>query len=364
MLSSSEHLWYLVSLKLSGEAGPEQLAELDELLKANPEAVFQVEVMEQLWRQRRQVPPQQVSEAYSRHLQRLSNHLSEPVLKYADSAPAAEPAAEAPVRTVRRWWQWASVAPTVLVGVLLYLFRGAETKTDNPPSQNVVSTKPGSKSKVQLPDGTVVWLNSGSRLTYNESADGRLREAQLSGEAYFEVAKDKKRPFIIHTGTIDVKVLGTAFNLRAYPDEKTTETALIHGSVEIKLLDKPDQKFILKPNEKLVVQNKKVEDATTAAVVPLITHSRLHKLEHDSSIAETSWSNNKLAFDEERLDEIARKLERWYGVQVIITDEALKEEATYSSTFEGEGLEEVLKALQFTGKFKYSISNKEVRISR
>src|SRR5205085_10891901 len=89
-------------------------------------------------------------------------------------------------------------------------------------AQNTVMTKPGSKSKLQLPDGTQVWLNSDSKITYGESFMGATREVQLSGEAYFDVVKDKEHPFIIHTQSIDLKVLGTAFNVRSYANEKNT----------------------------------------------------------------------------------------------------------------------------------------------
>src|SRR4029078_631833 len=101
---------------------------------------------------------------------------------------------------------------------------------------NTVSTKRGSKSKVQLPDGTQVWLNADSRIAYNEKFQGNLREVTLEGEAYFDVVRDEKRPFVIHTAAIDIKVLGTAFNVRSYANEKNTETSLIRGSIEVTLV--------------------------------------------------------------------------------------------------------------------------------
>lgn len=364
MNPSSEQLWYLASLKLSGEAGPQDLAELDRLLKASPEAVFQLEIMEKLWQQQAGLPQQKVAEAYSRHLQRLSNHLSEPALQYEDAAEAPAAGPEAKVRRSWGWWV-GGVAASLLAGMLLFFFTGREPGLKKQ-LHNVVSTRLGSKSKVQLPDGTVVVLNSGSRLTYDQAFNGTLREVHLVGEAFFDVAKDKGRPFIIHTNTVDVKVLGTVFNLRAYPDEQTTETSLIHGSVEVMLLASPDKKIVLKPSEKLVVQNTPppaLAPAQTAAAsaVPLVTISKVHNIKNDSSILETSWVDNKLAFDNESLELIAQKMERWYDVEIFITDEALKK-PTYTITLEGEGVEEALNALKITGGFSYSINKKEVRI--
>ena len=364
MNSSSEQLWYLASLKLAGEAGPDDLAELDRLLKEHPEAVFQLELIEKTWRQQAELPQQKIDEAYSRHLQRLSNHLSEPALQYeAADADNAEPLLETPVHRNYGWWI-GGVAASLLVGMLLF-FRPDGRKEIEQLPQNVVSTRHGSKSKVQLPDGTVVFLNSGSKLTYNQAFNGKLREVHLIGEAFFEVAKDKMRPFIIHTNTVDVKVLGTVFNLRAYPDEQTTETSLIHGSVEVVLLDNPDKKIVLKPSEKLVVQNTRpaapVQEAANDEA-PLVTISRVHNLKKDSSILETSWVENKLAFDNESLEVIAQKLERWFDVEIVITDEALKK-ATYTVTFDGEGLKEVLNALKEADGFSFSINKKEVRIT-
>lgn len=361
MNTAPERLWTLVSLQLAGEATQEELAELDSLLKAYPDAVFQADMMQILWLQKPRQNKAQVEESYNKHLQRLSAHLSQPVLQYELSESDE---ALAPVRSMRKWWWMGGVAASLLLAASLFFLQQPKPRA---PKQNTVSTRHGSKSKIELPDGTVVWLNSGSRLVYDDAFNNTLREVRLVGEAYFEVAPDKSRPFIIHTQAVDLKVLGTAFNLRAYPDEATTETALIHGSVEVQVLNNPDKKIILKPSEKLVVQNKpdsvkgKAEPANGLRE-PLISISKVHLLERDSSLYETSWVSNKLAFDDEKLATIAQRLERWYDVTVIINSEDLKE-TTYSGIYEGERLEEVMESLQISGGFTFTINKKEVRIS-
>jgi len=231
---------------------------------------------------------------------------------------------------------------------------------------NTVTTKPGSKSKVQLPDGTLVWLNADSKIIYDDNFQGKYREVQLSGEAYFEVVKNTEHPFIIHTKTIDIKVLGTVFNVRSYENEKTTETSLIKGSVEI-TIHHAGRKIVLKPNEKIVIQNRDTalrEDQLPVKEISddaLITLKPIHLIEKDSSIPETLWIKNKLVFDNEPLEEIALKIERWYDVHVTITNNELKTEK-FSGMFEDESMTEVLEALRLTGNFKYSVNKKEVTI--
>ena len=104
-----------------------------------------------------------------------------------------------------------------------------------------------------LPDGSTVWLNAGSRLTYDSLYGTTLREVTLSGEAYFDVVKNPKKPFIIHTGKINIRVLGTVFNVKSYPEEQTIETSLIKGSIEVSFPSQPSKKIILKPNQKLII---------------------------------------------------------------------------------------------------------------
>ncbi|MEO7048586.1 MAG: FecR family protein, partial [Ferruginibacter sp.] len=122
-------------------------------------------------------------------------------------------------------------------------------------SENNVSTKPGSKSQVTLPDGTVVILNADSKLTYPDNFLGDTREVSLEGEAFFKVAHNKKKPFIIHSKAMDIKVLGTVFNVKAYPQESTSEATLISGSIEVTLTNHSNEKIMLKPSEKITVSN-------------------------------------------------------------------------------------------------------------
>jgi transmembrane sensor len=273
-----------------------------------------------------------------------------------------------------RRWIWA-ISGAAAAAVLFFFFSErmapGSGRMERMSAHNTVTTKRGSKSKVQLPDGTEVWLNADSRLTYNESFAGVSREVQLTGEAYFDVVKDKDHPFIIHTTSIDIRILGTTLNVRSYCNEKNTEAALIRGSVEITLRNSPGKKIILEPNEKLVVQNGKAKVISDRAQAPgmeprddhepMMVLGKVHFQKKDSVATEVLWVKNKLAFDGESLKDVAMKIERWYDVRVVISDESLKG-TLYSAVFEDESLRQVMEALRMTGNFRYSINKKEVTI--
>ena len=402
-----DRFWLLVSLKLSGEATAEELADLAALLQAHPEMGLRLETLYQLWKERVPAVTSRRADALDRHLQRLSNHLSEPALKYETSPLKVLPSAEEnreemnmpalaeepgfennpglpdmavqrkipvyhwlwPARgIVRKAWTTAGVAAG-LTAFFFYAYPVFPKKKELPVAENTISTKPGSKSKIQLPDGTQVWLNADSRLIYDESFRGPNREVHLCGEAYFDVAKDKNSPFIIHTASIDVKVLGTSLNIRSYRNEKNTEALLVRGSIEVTLRSNPDKRIILQPNEKLVVENGKDTLVTGARSLlskgpagPVMVLAKAHFQPRDSIATEVLWVKNTLAFDQESLEDVALKIERWYDVKVKIREESLKR-TEYSGVFEDESLKQVMEALRMTGNFKYSINRKEVIIT-
>lgn len=367
---NDERTWLLLSLQLSGEASPEEIEELKTLLTEHPEQTIRAEVLRNLWATKNQPATASHTEsAFNRHLQRLSNHLAQPVLLYEhnDAANTEQNNEEKKVVTKPGKYRgilWAaSVAAAVIIVALLALQTNNKQVLKNELAANVVTTRPGSKSKVQLPDGTQVWLNADSKISYKNNFLGDIREVTLSGEAFFDVVKDKTRPFIIHTGSIDLKVLGTAFNVRSYPNEKTTETSLIRGSVEILLHNNPDKKYILKPNEKLVVNNSitkaagsKNQDENTGQDQQIMTLSKILFDKQDSSNIETRWTNDLLDFDGTPFANIVTELERLYKVRFIIKDEKLKQ-VRFTGVFSNKSLDEVMEALRISGQFQYKFKN-------
>jgi len=365
---NEERLWLLVSLQLSGEATPEELEELNSLLQQHPEKHLQVEIVRNMWKKEATAHEMVRDNSYDRHLQRLSNHLSEPVLQFEPAAAGEETIVSRPRRIMRRLLIGGSIAASLLIAFLLYK---GDNQWERPVTEqaagNTVSTTPGSKSHITLPDGTHVWINADSRITYDQHFTGKYREVHLTGEAYFDVAHDSARPFIIHTRSVDVRVLGTAFNVRSYPDEKTTETALIRGSVEVTLHNNPDKKIILKPNEKLVVNNSMLDDSVQQVSngwdnEPMLTLSKVRYARADSSTSvEVMWVKNKLAFENETFERMVHELERWYNVRFQINNEKVKWLRFYG-VFENKSLDEVLQALSFSGEFQYAINGREVTV--
>ncbi|HLO38559.1 MAG TPA: FecR family protein, partial [Lacibacter sp.] len=231
-----------------------------------------------------------------------------------------------------------------------------------------VVTKNGANTKMVLPDGSTVWLNAGSKLDYTRIGKSGNREVELTGEAFFDVVKNPERPFIIHTSKIDVKVLGTKFNVKAYPEDKTVETSLVQGSVEVFVKNRPGEKYLLKPNQKLVLLNNIEAEALPKATfnsrnlkLPIIAIDHLTYRNNDTVAIETSWIQNKLVFVDEPFAEVARKMERWYDVKIEFKKKSLEDELL-NGDFRKETLTQALEALRFTTDFKYRIDEKTVII--
>jgi len=344
-----DQFWLLVSLRLSGEATAEEAATLDRLLHERPEMAARLEATSDWWTHAAPRNPGLKKGALQRHLQRLNERENLPPRR----------------RGGRRLFLFVVGIAASLAGFAFFFYHWTPKLSAPAVAHNSISTKCGSKSKIQLPDGSQVWLNSDSRLIYSETFTGNAREVQLCGEAYFDVAKDPVHPFVIHTNTIDVRVLGTTLNVRSYSNEKNTEAVLIHGSVEVTLHSDPEKKIILKPNDKLVVPNANLAGAKTAKPDAdsgrTLNLGKAHFMSRDSSAVEVLWVKNKLAFDQETLETVALKMGRWFDVQVVITDDSLKH-MEFSGVFEEEALPQVMEALRLTGNFHYSIHRRVVTI--
>jgi ferric-dicitrate binding protein FerR (iron transport regulator) len=194
----------------------------------------------------------------------------------------------------------------------------------------------------------------------------------LNGEAYFDVTKNADKPFIIHTKKMDVKVIGTVFNVRSYNDEKTAEASLIKGSIEVTLKDRKDQKIVLKPNEKISIATQEAEAAlskpgktpavkNTRSIPQILVNELKPSTRYNNIIPEIAWTQNKLFFEDESLENIAPMMERWFGKKVMITNASLKN-LHYYGNFENETMEEVLSYLKLSKPFNFKIEPDSVVI--
>ncbi|HLP37824.1 FecR family protein [Lacibacter sp.] len=222
----------------------------------------------------------------------------------------------------------------------------------------------GERKNIQLPDGSVVTLNAGSNIKINENYGTTTRDVYLEGEAFFEVKHDITRPFIVHTPAMDVKALGTAFNVKAYLNEKNTETSLISGLVEVTLKENNNLKMLLYPNQKIEWQNGNTNavnsNLTKANKDTHLTDSLPKKLVVTSTgdIKEIAWKENKLMFDDEEFHNIAILLERWYGAKINFKDTAICH-YRFTGTYEKEDLNTVLDYLKESKHFNYTIEHGE-----
>jgi len=256
-----------------------------------------------------------------------------------------------------------ALAACLAVGVIGYF-----VMTNNPLSNSYIHTNKAEYSSTRvdrktviLPDGSLVTLNKNSSITLNPQFSKSKRELTLTGEGFFEITHDAEHPFFVRTEAVTVKVLGTVFNISAYPQANgETETSLFSGKVEVFLNGSPGRTYVLKPNEKLVtrpVTNDSEKQSTTLK-------STIRPEQHlNSKPSETAWLRNRLELSNERLEDIALKLESWYGIDIEFEDNEAKS-YRYSGTFESETVLRALEALQLSYPFKIRSENEKILISK
>ena len=258
-----------------------------------------------------------------------------------------------PRRSVfKKIWPLASAA-VVLLFFSVWLFSGEHSFFNKNKS---FKTRLGEKLSFRLPDGSQVILNSGSHLSITDGFNKTNREIKLEGEAYFDIAPKASIPFIIHTGAMKLSVLGTAFNVRAYPEEKAEVTSLLRGKVEITVPEKNQgaaHRYILVPYQKLIVE-KQPDSIQKAVQIKNSSTTASHGIQIDNlkksqlgSINEIAWLENKLVFDNEPLSSVAARIEKWYGIKTIIETPEL-EPIMCTGSFETEPLDKVLESMQFS----------------
>lgn len=207
----------------------------------------------------------------------------------------------------------------------------------------------GQKSEIILPDSTHIWLNSGTRLRYPVTFGKGNREVFLYGEAYFEVSKNKHQAFIVNTSKLAVKVLGTKFNVKAYPDDKTIETALLEGKINLMIQS--------------VSGKNKVLEMTPGE---MINYSA-----KDSSIAKSGfikddvigWKNNRLVFRDDTFNNLTKKIERWYNVEIIYDKTLFEDQRLTVELLEGESIERLFQIIEKAINVDYRIDKQKIYIN-
>lgn len=199
---------------------------------------------------------------------------------------------------------------------------------------NTLYTPAGQRAQLILQDGTEVWLNAKSKLIYPARFTGEKRQVEVEGEAFFKVAKDPSRPFIVSTHDVDMKVLGTQFNVYSYPETGYVQTSLLEGSVCVFFPGKESEGIILKPNQQVTVSNGKMKV------------ERIRLQDH------FLWRDGIYAFENEPLIDILKKMELYYDVKIVVKDTSLFKD-TYTGKFrQRDSLDDVFRVLQQIRKFK------------
>lgn len=199
---------------------------------------------------------------------------------------------------------------------------------------NTLYVPAGQRAQITLQDGTEVWLNAQSTLKYPSHFSKKNREVEITGEAFFDVAQEKKRPFIVSTQHIDMKVLGTQFNVYSYPDAGYIQTNLVEGSVKIYQTENEKNSVTLKPNEQVIIRGNNM------------TVSNTHNPEH------MLWKNGIYAFSNERLIVIIEKLQLYYDVKIVVEDPEIFN-VRYTGKFrQRDGIDDILRILQKIQPFK------------
>lgn len=236
-------------------------------------------------------------------------------------------AAAVAVLCVLGWWAYYMFAPVPL---------------------QTVSTLAETRSII-LPDQTEIMLNRYSSLTYPERFRGKDRKVQLQGEAYFEVSKDAAHPFKVEAGAVMVQVLGTHFNIDAYPEDIQVKTTLLEGSVAVSLIGKAEERLILSPNESAVYNKDKKS---------LTLHSE------KNATREIAWRNGTLLFKNTPLQEIVRELSNAFHTDIRIEGTDLQNYHMTATFSDGETLEEILSLLCRNQKFEYTKTNDNITITQ
>lgn len=279
-------------------------------------------------------------------------HLEDGIARYELLHQALlEETAPVITRHSRRIWPYAAMIGGALMlaaGLLFFL------RHQSGPAEKVAAIKAGNdpRKTVVLPDGSAIVLRQNSAIQLAPGFNHSNRSLTLTGEAFFDVTQNARFPFIVHTAALDIKVLGTVFNVSAYTGSGQTTTALFKGKIEVTLAGKPAQKIVLAPNQKLTTNT-----TTPFTVAPLDADPVNHKAR------EIAWVRNRLEIENEPLEQIAAKLEKWYGIRVVFADDTVKQ-YRYSGTFESETIIKALDALQLSYPFNFKMLNGEIIISK
>lgn len=268
----------------------------------------------------------------------------------------------------------ASIAAVLVIGMVsgIFLYNSFFKYSDSIKDEVCEMITPlGAKSQILLPDGTQVWLNAGSKLSYKKSFNSKDRVVTLVGEAFFKVKTNKEKPFIVQTHRLNVKALGTTFNVKAYPEDKSVTATLVEGIIQVNGSTASSKAFnvTLKPSQSITVD----ENSVHSNIKTENTEIQRESMPEGKALASegvvinsnpsiekfTSWKDSQWFIEAENLENLAVLLSRKYNVDVHIESDSLKQ-YRFTGTIRNETLEQVLEILKLTTPLKYQVGKGEV----
>ena len=331
-----DRFWILVSRSLAGESSQEEEEELKSMVEKSMPHRLRYEAILKHWGKSKQRADIDIENAYQRVREVISG------IEQGTSRNLY------PTNNIVSWVARIAAVLTIAIGIGMYLNAYQETIWVKLAWHSKENAK-GERSKITLPDGSTVWLNADSELRYPEEFSADAREIFLTGEAFFDVTKNPKKPFIIHLADGQVRVLGTTFNVKAFDGDSLVETSVVTGKVAFipnTTAGHLQDTMLLTPDHKAVYSR---------------TFKKL-SMEKTNGSEEKAWTEGRLIFRSARFDEVAKTLERTYARKITFAADDLRN-CRLTGTFQSNSLEEVIALISETKDYKYSISPQEVIIS-
>lgn len=356
----------LLAKKMGGAASEKEIDELQALLNEFPEHAHLIQILESIETNKLSKVPYRNEAAIVQE----SWNMMQKQLREDENSEKAKAHSKGRVKKMffRSWMTRAAVAGGIILVSSSVWFALFKDKADKKPVAvsmvQQLQVPNGAPDKKILPDGSEVWVNAGSHIRYSDNLQGNTREIYLEGEAFFKVKHDPEHPFIVHAGNISVRALGTEFNVEAYANENTIKTTLINGKVQITMEEKPDQKIILAPKEKLTVTANELNHQGDQKRKDI--SYKVEQIENTpagNSVPELAWIEDRLAFQNESFNDLSKRMERRFNMHIVFRDATLKEESL-TGTFENETIQKALNLLQMTTPFRYRIERDSVFLNR
>lgn len=358
-----DRIWELLAKKFNHEISDHEIKELDDLLRKHQQEFQQSEILNAVFNL--EVVTEEDPSAVARSEKRLLHTIEALTEKEETEDDIAAPRVWSIKKHLRRYSKLYLAATGNLAAVtLLYLVLSHDTSGT---LGNKINTERGAKTTVHLPDGSMVILNSGSRLSYDKDFGIKNRQINLEGEAYFDVKKNPSMPMIVSTAAVEVTVLGTTFNVKAYAEDSVVEASLFTGAIQLTTEKDPERVILLRPREKVTINQK--QNAYTVPATTKEIHTETVSLQHlafnrtDSSFDEMAWLKNKLIFRSARFQDVANELQRKFNVSIYFSDTVFQD-IRITGSFSDESIQEILPALQQTIPFHFTSSGNKIYINQ